>query len=1166
MTRTLANVISIKQRFGRSVNVERDESSLSIEGYIPTARALDVIGRMVFGIENPSNGRAISITGPYGSGKSSLALFLTALFGPACTVRNAADELLAACDSGLSRRLGKARSCANKKGFILCVVVAQREPVTTTIIRALCMGVTRYSGNEVKALKVPAFSAVLDSTGVVTASSARLLLEGVASVAPVLMVLDEFGKNLEQFVAFGGAEDDLFVLQEIAEWTTSTNGNPIILLTLQHLAFEDYAAGASTVKRREWSKVQGRFADIPYIESPSQTQSLIPSVFELNLDVSDWATEEDCAAYEAGFSDLLHVKTELMYPLHPATVAVLPELCSRYGQNERTLFSFLAGPDPFAVPAFLSEHSYDVKMLLPSVRLDRVYDFFLESASTMVTASVSASRWLEIETRLRDTVGLTPDELRVLKIVAVLNLVAAGGVLRASKSMISAVVIDKSLGITKPKNVEKMLNALEIRGIITYREFADEYRIWNGSDYDLKGAVELARRRLAEEPPASILERVRPQAPVVAARHSQRTGTFRVFERHFVDATGEVRLNLGQTYDGAVLLCVEPIKDLKHIEEVANNLPVVIGMLPSTTNLVDAAREFAAHLDILDGKGGSISDWVAKQELRERAASAAASLDIAIEQVFGGRAGGISWNVLGKEKKIVKYHKSQPLSSFLSNLCDNRYVHAPIVKNEMLSRRNLTSQGAMARRELLEAMVTSPNKNRCGITGYGPQRAMFEAILARPGIHRERDGVIGFGAPIDKLHSSSDLQYGPIWKAIENIFFKAEGKSISLDQIYRRLMSPPIGLKEGPIPVLLTAALLANSETISLYENGSFVVRLDPPLLERLIRNPALFSIKNYMALGFRSEIVPMLGKMLAELLGIEPRSSKGIRNSSIVGVVGPLLGFARSLPAYTQNTKQLEEKALTVRTALFTTTEPDGLLFEGLPMALGVSPFVSKKSSNRKEIRVFTEKLKTALSVLGSCFDVLLNHIEEKIRESLAVRGDDIRRTIAGRMSQFSDAILDPEVKSFVLALADDTLDRTGWLEYLGMVLTSKAPRSWNDDDVRRFEIRLGELAAAVRRIEGLYYERSAVPRAGFDPVRVGFTTPDGRDTSRVVWIDTEVHDDLNVLVTEILSRVGTLLGPDGGEMLLAKLAIEVLGDSIPQRKYEILDGKLVKRASSDD
>src|SRR5947209_4284705 len=91
----LSDHIRLRQRFARSVNVERDADSETVAGYLPTARALDVIERVAAGMIDASAGRAISITGPYGSGKSSLALFLDALFsGEGEPIRHAADRVL----------------------------------------------------------------------------------------------------------------------------------------------------------------------------------------------------------------------------------------------------------------------------------------------------------------------------------------------------------------------------------------------------------------------------------------------------------------------------------------------------------------------------------------------------------------------------------------------------------------------------------------------------------------------------------------------------------------------------------------------------------------------------------------------------------------------------------------------------------------------------------------------------------------------------------------------------------------------------------------------------------------------------------------------------------------------------------------------------------------
>jgi hypothetical protein len=386
--------------------------------------------------------------------------------------------------------------------------------------------------------------------------------------------------------------------------------------------------------------------------------------------------------------------------------------------------------------------------------------------------------------------------------------------------------------------------------------------------------------------------------------------------------------------------------------------------------------------------------------------------------------------------------------------------------------------------------------------------------------------------------------FGHAWQLMEEMFAEAQVQSIGLEQVYERLKAPPIGLKDGPIPVLVIAALLAQSETVALYENGSFLPRLDPPVLERLARNPELFSIKSYASRGSRIEVTGRL----AELLGITSRPARGIRVGSVVSVVGPLLARVRSLPEFAQKTRELSQPAIEVRSALFTATEPDSLLFHTLPKAVGASPFIASDSPDETNVEAFIEGFSAAFDEICGCFAALLDRIEQQVREHLRVRGDNMRQILVGRISQFSDAIINPEVKAFVLALTDEALDRTEWLSYIGMVVVSKPPTSWSDDDARRFELRLSELAAAVRRIEGLHYERADVSRDGFEAVRVGFTTPDGRDNSRVVWIDSDLTADLGQLADEMLARVEIRLGPDGREMLLAKLAMEVLGQGALQ------------------
>jgi ABC-type molybdenum transport system ATPase subunit/photorepair protein PhrA len=72
----LSEIIKVKSRFGRSVNLERDfYNRVSLDGYVLTTTSRHALGRMVEAFFNETAARAWTLTGPYGSGKSTFALF-----------------------------------------------------------------------------------------------------------------------------------------------------------------------------------------------------------------------------------------------------------------------------------------------------------------------------------------------------------------------------------------------------------------------------------------------------------------------------------------------------------------------------------------------------------------------------------------------------------------------------------------------------------------------------------------------------------------------------------------------------------------------------------------------------------------------------------------------------------------------------------------------------------------------------------------------------------------------------------------------------------------------------------------------------------------------------------------------------------------------------------
>ena len=91
--------------------------------------------------------------------------------------------------------------------------------------------------------------------------------------APVLLCLDEFGKALEWFSEHRSRNGDLYVLQQLIEQSENRKRKPLALVTLQHLAFDDYAADSAALRQREWAKIQGRFRDFPFSDPAEQLAS-----------------------------------------------------------------------------------------------------------------------------------------------------------------------------------------------------------------------------------------------------------------------------------------------------------------------------------------------------------------------------------------------------------------------------------------------------------------------------------------------------------------------------------------------------------------------------------------------------------------------------------------------------------------------------------------------------------------------------------------------------------------------------------------------------------------------------------------------------------------------------------------------------------------------------
>lgn len=1135
----LSDAVRARSRYARSTNLERDGDTLALVDYLPTARAHDLVRRVSMAVADRDRARSWSVSGPYGSGKSSVALLLDAILGPESSpARLSAGDLIQLADPELAERVAEARRTLGtpERGVLRAVITATPELCTSAVLRAVERGIGRYWPRGPKPAAARAIAdakARFESGQALPPQEVVSLLADLSSHTPILLVIDEFGKNLE-FLRQVSLESDLYVMQAIAEASSGKAGLPLFMMTLQHLSFDAYTATAASGQRREWAKIQGRFEDVLFLDSPEQTIKLIAQVFEAVNSTSQVAkriqseTKKVAAAARAvGLSDLVGGESTLVrtYPLHPTVLAVLPELCRRYGQNERTLFSFLSHDEPHAVGEFIEITELAARGPMPYVRLADVFDYFVGSVTPTLGVSPESARWFEIHERISQTIGLDDAEVAAVKTIGVLNLVAQGGALRASRALL-AYALGSPDAEPDFSGLDELVAGLERRGFVTYRAFVDEYRLWQGSDFDLEGRIAVARERYDTVSTPALIEMLVNLTPVVASRYSQERGIVRTFRRRIAESLESVLVaqdDRSNSSDGTIVYLLSAAAT-KQIRRAADEPPLLVIEAPQLVALRETLVEAAAATDVLAASDDI--DWVAKRELAERAGQVAGTVQASLEALL--QTADVAF-LLGPEG-LERMPETRTVSELASTVCDRAYRSAPTVRNEMLARETLTSQAARARLDLLSAMVAAPDHPALGIEGYGPDRAMYEAILARSGIHSKVDDRWAFRSPPKKDG------YQAAWDRVGDLMRRSARQLISVADVEAALRKPPVGVKAPLFPILLTAYLLAEPDQIAIYQDDVFQPRLTSDLLERLTKAPERFQLRYVSVEGDR--LVAL--RSLATEFGLVIRSMTRTRTAPVLSVVAPLLEIVHQLPEYSLRTAKLSATASAVREAFLSAREPDQLLFEQLPTALSFPPL----SSGRKlDAKAFASAVRHSLQEMNEAYPQLLGRISETIGTAIALDSRNMLKVeAAARARPLLRQVADPRLRALLFAMSSDTLDDDDWLEAVGLAISERPPQAWQAVDEDRFAANASSLFGGFRRVEAMYFDGRADSPAGFSPRRITVTAPDGSELSRVVWVDEAQRPLLQRLLEETRARIAEELPSLGDEALLATFAEQVL------------------------
>ncbi|MEL7025269.1 MAG: hypothetical protein AAGL69_16160 [Pseudomonadota bacterium] len=1099
---TWHNTVRVADRYVRAVNIERDlPDPEALRGYRLTGRAEAALKRILSGLHDGSTQRAWRLTGPYGGGKSSLALLLACLFRDQFARNKRAGKLVHASAPDV-HKLG-AQALAYRplvvQGHFADVSIAIAEAVLDQLTAQRNSAARKKLTKDLKSFIAKRNEARAPADGVLDLLDefADLETRSTSPFVGVIVIIDELGRFLD-YAASEQANLDAGFFQALAERAAGKRETAIATVGILHQRFEDYARAGSTSDRSlEWRKVAERFEEVTLEEPIDGSLALINDAIELTPNRLSAATRKAAnARVKLGDSlgvlpsDLRVASPSALYPLHPATALALSVLSRRLGQTERSVFSFLTSQDVGGFQAFLAATAPEPDC---AYRLSDLCDYLLAHGASYLADSERNKRWSMLQERLRGAPLHNPVELNVLKTVGVLNVLEPMPGIACTLEHLSFAIADQR----KNRAVTQAVANLIKKGVLFKRQATDELCVWPRSSVDLAGEYQRAVRQVG---PVHRLDTVladMPSArPVVAHRHYIETGTLRTLDVRVLPDIKTLKSgsNSADAFDAALLIVpVYPTDDLEGVATAlraaskSQPLGVVCTVQVVSQAALDAARDISAWRLVSDNCAELRVDAVAKSELADALARSQERLDRTLTGFLTLQ--GEATIQLFHQGKTANIGSGAALSRWVSKLMDEKFPQAPVFHNELINRVSVSTQAATARGRLLAAMLGNEQQQALGIRKTPPEKALYWTLFATSGMHRKVRGVWQFAPP------AKDSSWSAAWQSVVDGLTGRTPATIS--QVVATLTQPPIGLREAPALVLCVAVLLANRYQLALREDGSFVTELTTPHLDRMAKSPDRFDARILPATKANADLVEIYAKVFA-----------ADQNGSDIGdVLRSLYRWYLELPSYTLQTRSVAKPARALLTAMSKAAEPVTLLKEALPEALGVK-------INARATPTQRDALKRALTKQVNAINAALPELMDRIRAVCASSFglpatapiSDLRQHISSLCELAGPMPAEPDVSALKLRTDDTERSDAQWLDSVANLMATMAPGAWEDDTLSAFELSMSRLATLLSRVAVISNAAKQNGTTTKGIVGVHIVDVSGRD--KMLTVNTAVND----------------------------------------------------------
>lgn len=894
----------------------------------------------------------------------------------------------------------------------------------------------------------------------------------------LVIVIDEFGKILEH-AAKNNPERELYFLQKFAEFVNLPTRN-ILLLTTLHQNFGAYSRGLSETQINEWIKVKGRFREVTFVEPVEQLLYLAAQRKgegnAIYANAEKLITLGHTTRFVSGmFSEEV---SRCLYPLDPFAAYVLTSVLQRYGQNERSLFSFLASEGEDSLSQFGgSEHL--------TYHLGKIYDYVVYTFySFLRDTNADSMSWSAMKVGLErvesvdwDSEQQKEDALKMTKAIGLMGLFGTAGFTLDTQDL-----TEYAREAMDVKDGEVIVKRLVQYKIVRYAKYKNRLQLFDGTDIDIES--EIRRAELVVDRPVDIVGDIslmlsRTIVPVKA--HFYEKGTPRYFEYEVV---GEpvMRTPKGDV-DGIIELVFSSQTDvLNKVKAFSkeSDQAIVYAVFNNTDEIVDHLYNIKKYEYILEKVVKDKEDRVATREIEQLKAYEEQMLNKAINESLFAYKSRVSWFYHGEQWQVGSFKE---FNTLLSRICNEVYCKAPKVNSELFNRQVLSTPISTAKKKYLAALIEHGDEPDLGFPSetFPPEKTIYLALLKETGLH---DGNNWRDRPTEE-------GFCQLWDACEIFLDSTENKARNLSELTQVLSAAPFKMKQGFLEFWIPTYLYLRRQDYALYyisRDNSFVPDITTGFFELYQKNPNAFTVKKYSGDGVKMRFF----KKYRQLVNLD--TDVAVKNSSFIETIKPFLVFYSRLNDYAKHTRKFDHQTTArFRDVIATAKDPEKAFLEDLPEALG---FHKNNLQHASHVEEFGSILQQSINELRSCYGNLIARLEQHLVKEFGLTADDYGNYIVEIRKRLADVkvyLLTDKQKEFYNRAMTRYECKKEWYESVCYTLLGKQLDAMKDEQEEKLQ---NDLVYMMRTCEK-YADIAKKSKGQKDSVAYSFDLVSNKGTS---------------------------------------------------------------------